>query len=130
MNSKLPDKEARSGVKGSALYRYYKSFINAFHGIVYAVKYEHNFIVIISAIIVTCCLGFYFNINLTEWAIIVVCFGLVGGCELINSSIEACVDLVGLKHTPLGKIAKDCASGATLIFSIMSFIIAVIIFVF
>lgn len=130
MNSKLPDKEKRSGVEGNALYRYYKSFINAVHGIVYAIRYEHNFIIIVTAIFVTTVLGFLFNISTTEWAIIVICFGLVSACELINSSIEACVDLVSLKHTPLGKIAKDCASGATLIFSIMSLIVAIIIFIF
>jgi len=130
MNSKLQDKETRSGIKGNALYRYYKSFINALHGIIYATKYEHNFIIIVSAIIVTTILGFLFNISLTEWAIIVICFGLVSACELINSSIEATVDLVSLEHTPLGKIAKDCASGATLIFSIMSLIVAIIIFIF
>ena len=102
MDLKLPDKEKRSGIRGNFLYRYYKSFINALHGIFYAVWYEHNFVIIISAMIITSILGFLFNISLLEWAIIVICFGLVSGCELINSAIEACVDLVSLEHTPFG----------------------------
>ena len=36
---------------GSALERYYKSFLHAIDGIVYATKYEHNIIIIICATI-------------------------------------------------------------------------------
>ena len=50
-------------------------------------------------------------------------------CELINSAIEATVDLVTIEKHPLAKIAKDCASGASLILSFMSLIIACIIFI-
>ena len=129
MNSKLQDKQTRSGIKGNHLERYIKSFINALNGIKYAIKYEHNFIIIITAIIITCILGIIFKITHIEWCIIIICFGLVFGCELINSALEAAVDLVTIERKPLAKIAKDCASGATLIFSIMSLIIGIIIFI-
>lgn len=129
MNSKLQDKQTRSGIKGNHLERYIKSFINALNGIKYAIKYEHNFIIIITAIIITCILGIIFKITHIEWCIIIICFGLVFGCELINSALEATVDLVTIERKPLAKIAKDCASGATLIFSIMSLIIGIIIFI-
>lgn len=129
MNSKLQDKQTRSGIKGNHLERYIKSFINALNGIKYAIKYEHNFIIIITAIIITCILGIIFKITHIEWCVIIICFGLVFGCELINSALEATVDLVTIERKPLAKIAKDCASGATLIFSIMSLIIGIIIFI-
>lgn len=129
MNSKLQDKQTRSGIKGNHLERYIKSFINALNGIKYAIKYEHNFIIIITAIIITCILGIIFKITHIEWCIIIICFGLVFGCELINSALEATVDLVTIERKPLAKIAKDCASGATLIFSIMALIIGIIIFI-
>lgn len=129
MNSKLQDKQTRSGIKGNHLERYIKSFINALSGIKYAIKYEHNFIIIITAIIITSILGIIFKITNIEWCIIIICFGLVFGCELINSALEATVDLVTIERKPLAKIAKDCASGATLIFSIMSLIIGIIIFI-
>lgn len=129
MNSKLQDKQTRSGIKGNHLERYIKSFINALSGIKYAIKYEHNFIIIITAIIITSILGIIFKITHIEWCIIIICFGLVFGCELINSALEATVDLVTIERKPLAKIAKDCASGATLIFSIMSLIIGIIIFI-
>ena len=114
---------------GNCLVRYKKSFIHALDGIKYAVKYEHNFIIIIMAIMVTTIFGFVFRINNYEWIIIIICFALVFGCEMLNSSIEAVVDLETTKENKLAKIAKDCGSGATLVFSIMSLIVALIIFI-
>jgi len=125
----LGSKDKRRKDSGSCLERYIKSFCHALDGIKYALKYEHNFIIIIIAIIVTTMFGFLFNINNYEWIIIIICFGLVFGCEMLNSAIEAAVDLKTTKENKLAKIAKDCGSGATLIFSIMSLIVALIIFI-
>lgn len=125
----LGSRDKRRKDTGNCLERYKKSFLHAFDGIKYAVRYEHNFIIIILAIIVTTIFGFACKINNYEWIIIVICFALVFGCELLNSSIEAVVDLETTKENKLAKIAKDCGSGATLIFSIMSLIVALIIFI-
>lgn len=125
----LVSKDKRRKENGTCFERYKKSFFHALDGIRYAVRYEHNFIVIIIAIIVTTIFGFVFKVNNYEWIIIVICFALVFGCELLNSAIEAVVDLSTTKENKLAKIAKDCGSGATLIFSIMSLIVALIIFI-
>lgn len=122
-------KDKRRKDTGNCLERYKKSFFHALDGIKYAIKYEHNFMIIILAIIVTTIFGFVFKIGNYEWIIIIICFALVFGCELLNSAIEAVVDLETTKENKLAKIAKDCGSGATLIFSIMSLIIAFIIFI-
>ena len=55
--------------------------------------------------------------------------GAVTACEMINSAIEATIDLVTSDIKPLAKIAKDAASSATLILSITSLIGALIIFI-
>ena len=52
----------------------------------------------------------------------------VMACEMINTSVEAVVDLVTTKENPLAKIAKDCGSSASLILSFASLICGVIIF--
>ena len=62
----LQDKEIRSGIKGNHFVRYIKSFGNALNGILYAIRYEHNFIIIISAIIITTILGILFHISMIE----------------------------------------------------------------
>ena len=47
---------------------------------------------------------------------------------MLNTSIEATIDLITTETHPLAKIAKDTASSATLIFSFVAFIGALIIF--
>ena len=118
----------RNKEEGSSAERYKKSFIHALEGINYCVKFEHNtIIIIISAIIVTLC-GFFFSINEYEWLFVITMIGVISACEMINSSIEATIDLVTNEILPLAKIAKDTASSATLILSITALIGGLIIF--
>lgn len=118
----------RNKNNGNFIERYLKSFSNACSGIKYVVKFEHNLIIMILASIIVTIAGFYFKINSYEWLFIIVFIGNVIGTELINSSIEATIDLITLEKHPLAKIAKDTAAGASLVFSIIAFIGACIIF--
>lgn len=114
---------------GNFLVRYIKSFFHAIDGIRYAVIHEHNMIIIVSAIIVVTLAGIHYNISDYEWLFCIVLFGMVAGCEMINTAIEAVVDLETTKEHPLAKIAKDTAAGATLVFCFASFIGALVIFI-
>lgn len=119
----------RNKDSGNFLERYYKSFRHAVSGIWYALKYEHNMIIILAAIIVTSLAGFYFNIAAYEWLFVLLCFGCVAATEMINTAIEALVDLETMKYHPLAKIAKDTASGAVLVMAITSAVIGSIILI-
>lgn len=118
----------RNKDKGNALERYYKSFIHALDGIVYAFKYEHNIIIIVLAGILAVLAGIVFQISNYEWFFVILIIGLVSASEMINTAIEATIDLVTTKTHPLAKIAKDTASSATLILSFTAFVGALIIF--
>ena len=99
------------------------SFGYAFQGIFTAIKKERNM-----RRHIVCMLYMYFflfnfdffEITRTELAIIFIANGLVIGAELINTAIESAVDLQGAKYTEYGKIAKDCAAGAVLVFTIFA----------
>lgn len=119
----------RNKDKGNALERYYKSLMHAIDGIIYAIKYEHNMIIILAAAIVAVIAGLVFDISNVEWFFVILIIGLVAAAEMINTAIEATIDLVTTKTHPLAKIAKDTASSATLILSITAFIGALIIFI-
>ena len=119
----------RNKDKGNALERYYKSLMHAIDGITYAIKYEHNMIIILCAAIVAVMAGLVFDISSVEWFFVILIIGLVAAAEMINTAIEATIDLVTTKTHPLAKIAKDTASSATLILSITAFIGALIIFI-
>ena len=121
--------ELRNKDSGTPIERYKKSFFHAIDGIIYALKNEHNMIIILLATLVVISLGFMLKINEIEWLICVLIISMIAATELINTSIEAAVDLETLKTHPLAKIAKDCASSATLILVIASIIIGLVIFV-
>jgi len=121
--------ELRNKDSGTPIERYKKSFFHAIDGIIYALKNEHNMIIIVLATLVVVSLGFMLKINEMEWLICVLIISMITATELINTAIEAAVDLETLKTHPLAKIAKDCASSATLILVIASIIIGLVIFV-
>ena len=56
-------------------------------------------------------------------------FGLVMALEMVNTAVEAVVDLVTKERKPLAKLAKDAAAGAVLIAAIMAAIAGMIIFI-
>lgn len=127
----LLDKKSppRNKDKGNALERYYKSFFHAIDGIIYAAKYEHNIIIIVSATILVVILSFLLKINAYEWLfVILICF-LIAAMEMINTAIEATIDLITTEINPLAKIAKDTASSATLLLCISAFIGGLVIFI-
>ena len=114
---------------GTASERYWKSFKHALSGIGYCLKYEHNMIIILVCTIIVTILGFYFKISSGEWLFIILVCGAIAACEVINSSVEAIVDLITVKYNELAKIAKDTASAATLILCIVALIGGIVIFI-
>lgn len=100
-----------------------KSFGYAFLGIFTCITKERNMRIHTVCMIYMYFFLFafdFFEISGTQLAIIFLANGLVMGGELINTAIERAVDLYGDEHTVNGKIAKDCAAGAVLVFTIFS----------
>lgn len=114
---------------GNFLTRYKKSFLHAVDGIIYAIENEQNILIMMASTLGALLLCFLLKVTKVELCLVVICIGTVMACELVNSAIEAVVDLETLKDNELAKISKDCASGASLILSVMSLFIAGIIFI-
>lgn len=72
--------------------------------------------------------GLYFGLSTFEWALIVLAIGLVVVAEMINTAIEASIDLVTDKHHPLAKMSKDVAAGAVLVAAFCSVLIGILVF--
>ena len=117
-------KESKKGFK-----RFIKSFGYAIEGIKSSLKNEQNIIVMFIAGIIAVILGFILKISSFEWLILLLLIGFILSLEMINTAIEATVNLHdGESKSKYGKIAKDSASAALLIISIFSIIIGIIIF--
>ena len=106
----------------------YESFGYAFEGIWTGIRKERNMKIHCLAIICVTLAGTLFHITATEWCICLLLFALVAALELVNTAVEAVVDLVTEEKKPLAKIAKDTAAGAVLFAVIVSVIIGCIIF--
>jgi len=105
-----------------------KSFFYAFSGIYKTVLTERNFRIHMLAAIIVTFLGFYFKIKRIEWIILVISIALVMAMEMVNTAIEAIVDLVSPNYHPLAKVAKDVAAGCVLVTAIASAIVGVLLF--
>ena len=120
---------SRDKIKIRGKKRLINSFKYAFEGLKYAFKYEQNILVHFLATLIAFILGVIFKISSLEWLIVFLIIGLVIATELINTSIEATIDLITDEVNPIAKIAKDTAAAAVLIFGITALAIAAVIFI-
>jgi len=111
------------------LSRLIKSFYYALSGIAYAIKTQRNMKIHTLALILVLAAGFWLELSSLEWAIALIMAGIVIICEMLNTAIEALVDLKIEEYHALAKVAKDVAAGAVLIASILSVIVGLLIFV-
>ena len=120
---------SRDEIKKRGFKRFIKSFGYSIEGLKYAYKYEQSMTIHFIMVIFVIAAGFFLKISLFEWLICFMLMGLVMATELINTSIEAVVDLTCPEIHPLAKIAKDTASAAVFVFSVVAAISGLIIFV-
>ncbi|MEA2720045.1 MAG: undecaprenol kinase [Candidatus Eremiobacteraeota bacterium] len=62
--------------------------------------------------------GTVLRFSLVSWAVVTLAIGLVLAAELLNTAIEAVVDLVSPAEHPLAKRAKDVAAAGVLVASL------------
>ena len=105
-----------------------ESVKHAVDGIDYTVTHERNFIIEIIFAITVCIASIYFKVSITEWVVLLLTIAIVLALEILNTSIERCVDLVTTEYEDLAKIAKDTAAGAVFIMSMFSVAIGICIF--
>jgi diacylglycerol kinase (ATP) len=73
-------------------------------------------------------LGFVVRLTKLELAVLFFTVSLVIAMELVNTAIEATIDLITDKYHPLAKIAKNVAAGAVLISSINAVAVGYVLF--
>ena len=121
-------KISRDEIKKHVFKRFLASWKYSMQGLAYAYRYEQSMLIHVFLTIATLICNIVFKVTGVEWGISILVLGVVLSSELINTAIEATVDLVTLEINPLAKIAKDCGSAATGVTSIMAAIIIFIIF--
>ena len=106
----------------------WKSFYYAFNGIIEALKEERNLCIHFTAMSLVIIVGLDFDITKSEWMTCVILFGLVISLELVNTAVEATIDLCCPDIHPKAKFAKYTAAGAVLVAAIAAMIEGLVIF--
>ena len=104
------------------------SFGHALRGVAVALRSEvHLQFHAVSSVVVGA-LGWFFNLSLTEWALVALAVGGVWAAELFNTAIEALTDLVSPGYHPLAGKAKDVAAGAVLLAALGALAVGLLVF--
>jgi len=104
------------------------SFRHAFDGLVWAFQSQPNFRVHFVFSLIALFSGHFFGITKMEFVVIIFTIILGFAGELINTAIEAVVDLVTTEWRKEAKIAKDVSAGMMLFIAIGSVVVAALIF--
>lgn len=117
------ERKRQKGIK-----KFLLSFTYPIKGLKYAYRNEQNLTVDVGMALIVVIFGFLFRIETWEWAVLIITVGIMLALELVNTAIEAVVDLVTEEYHPLAKVAKDTSAAAVFVFAIVSIIIGLIIF--
>lgn len=104
------------------------SFRYALEGLKYTLVSQRNMRIHYIAALIVLLLSLYLPLRKVEVLILFVCILLVIVAELINTAVEAVIDLVTEEFHPLAKVAKDVAAGAVLLCSGMAVVVGVSVF--
>jgi diacylglycerol kinase (ATP) len=105
-----------------------QSFNYAFQGLVYVFQHQRNMRIHIALAALVLAASLFFNLTRIEMAAVFFAITFVFMAELINTAIEAVVDLVTDQHDPRAKIAKDVAAAAVLVAAVNSIVVAYFVF--
>ncbi len=109
--------------------KFIKGFGYALKGLSYAFKTQLNFRFHCAAAVGVALAGWYFKLSSSEWCWILLAAALVLVAELLNTAIEALVDLVSPGQHPKAGTAKDTAAAAVLVAATIAVAIGLVIFI-
>ncbi|EEH98816.1 diacylglycerol kinase [Clostridium tertium] len=105
-----------------------ESFNYAINGIIETVRTQRNMKIHIFAALCVLLACFLFDVSKIEFLILAITITLVLGAEIINTAIEATIDMSTNHYHPLAKIAKNASAGAVLVTAVNALLVGYIIF--
>lgn len=105
-----------------------RSFFWAGRGFLLAVRRERNLRIHLTAVFYVSFAALLAGLPRQEWAILVLCFGMVPAAELINTALEQACDAITEEQNRKICAAKDVAAAGVLVAALASIGVAVCIF--
>lgn len=104
--------------------RVIESFNNAISGVLFSLKTQRNMRIHFIVAIAVLAVSLFMDFSRLELLVLFFTISLTIITEMINTSIEATIDLITDKYHPLAKIAKNVAAGAVLISALNAIVVA------
>ena len=105
-----------------------ESFNYAVEGIIHVLRTHRNMRLHFAAAVLVLVLALVIGVDRIELVALLLSIAFVLIAEMINSAIEAAIDLATSSFDPLAKLAKDIAAGAVLIASINAIAVGYLVF--
>jgi diacylglycerol kinase (ATP) len=104
-----------------------QSFNHAFQGVVYAVRRERNMRIHVAVALLVLIASLFLNLSKLELVAVLVAIAFVIAMELVNTAIEAVVDIVTDEYHERAKAAKDMSAGAVLLAAVNALAVAYLV---
>ncbi|HKP19856.1 MAG TPA: diacylglycerol kinase [Gaiellaceae bacterium] len=105
-----------------------ESFNFAVEGIIHVLRTHRNMRIHFAAAVVVLVLALWIGVDRIELIALLLSISFVLIAEMVNSAIEAAIDVATSSFDPLAKLAKDIAAGAVLIASINAVVVGYLVF--
>jgi diacylglycerol kinase (ATP) len=105
-----------------------QSFNYAFEGVIHVLRSERNMRIHFAVATGVLILAFIYGVTKLELAALLVVIAFVLITEMINTAIEATLDISTPTFDPLAKAAKDMAAGAVIISSVTALVVGYLVF--
>lgn len=106
----------------------FQSFNHAAEGIVHAVRTQRNLWIHFAVAVAVLVAAIGFGASRIELAILLLAITFVLVAELVNTAVEAAVDVASTAFDPMAKLAKDIAAGAVLIAALNAVAVGYLVF--
>ncbi len=104
-----------------------QSFAYAFEGWWHVLRTQPNAWFHALASVAVFALGFWLQVSLTDWALLLIVTMFVWVAEFFNTALEAVVDMAMPQYHPLAKTAKDVAAAAVLVGALGAAVVGLLI---
>ena len=105
-----------------------ESFNYAFEGIIHVLRTQRNLRIHFAIAVAVLVVALWIGVDRIELVVLLLAIAFVLIAEMVNSAIEAAIDVATSSFDPLAKLAKDIAAGAVLIASVNAIAVGYLVF--
>lgn len=106
----------------------FQSFNHAAEGIVHALRTQRNLWIHFAVAVAVLVAAVGFGATKLELAVLLLAITFVLVAELVNTAVEAAIDVASTSFDPMAKLAKDIAAGAVLVAALNAVAVGYLVF--